>query len=121
MVDRDGLYVYVSVAGGITFRYDYRFNGRREALTIGRYGVGGMGLAKAREELAHAKDLLAQGVSPMSEKWRAKHKTKGVLSFGDFAVQYIEQADLFKTKTKFRITDVIEQGSVLEIRLKEVE
>ena len=28
-------------AGAISFRYDYRFNGRRETLTLGRYGRGG--------------------------------------------------------------------------------
>jgi hypothetical protein len=28
--DRDGMYVTVSPAGTVTFRYDYRLNGRRE-------------------------------------------------------------------------------------------
>lgn len=32
--DRDGMYVYVSTGGAISFRYDYRFNGRRETMTI---------------------------------------------------------------------------------------
>lgn len=36
--DRDGMYVAVSPVGTITFRYDYRLNGRRETLTLGRYG-----------------------------------------------------------------------------------
>ena len=40
--DRDGMYVTVSPAGTVTFRYDYRLNGRRETLTIGRYGVHGI-------------------------------------------------------------------------------
>lgn len=34
--DRDGMYVTVSTTGTVTFRYDYRLNGRRETLTIGR-------------------------------------------------------------------------------------
>ncbi|WP_441441204.1 Arm DNA-binding domain-containing protein [Brevundimonas vesicularis] len=46
--DRDGLYVYVSPGGAISFRYDYRFNGRRETLTLGRYGRGGLSLAHRR-------------------------------------------------------------------------
>lgn len=33
MTDRDGLYILVSPAGGIAFKYDYRFNGRRESVT----------------------------------------------------------------------------------------
>ena len=49
VADRDGMYVTVSPAGTITFRYDYRLNGRRETLTIGRYGPSGISLAKARE------------------------------------------------------------------------
>jgi len=26
------------MGGAISFRYDYRFNGRQEAVTLGRYG-----------------------------------------------------------------------------------
>ena len=42
VADRDGMYVTVSVAGTITFRFDYRLAGRRETLSIGRYGPGGV-------------------------------------------------------------------------------
>jgi len=42
LADRDGMYVTVSTAGTIAFRYDYRLNGRRETLTIGRYGPAGI-------------------------------------------------------------------------------
>jgi hypothetical protein len=35
--DRDGLYVAVTPSGVASFRYDYRINGRRETLAIGRY------------------------------------------------------------------------------------
>ncbi len=34
--DRDGMYVVVQPSGAIVFRYDYRLNGRRETLTLGR-------------------------------------------------------------------------------------
>lgn len=44
ITDRDGMYVYVSTGGAISFRYDYRFNGRRETLTLGRYGRAGLTL-----------------------------------------------------------------------------
>ena len=54
--DRDGLYAYVSPGGAISFRYDYRFNGRRETLTLGRYGRGGLSLAQARERLFEKAD-----------------------------------------------------------------
>ena len=42
MADRDGMYVTVLKSGGISFRYDYRLNGRRETLVIGQYGPGGI-------------------------------------------------------------------------------
>ncbi len=37
VVDRDGMYVVVSIKGTLTFRYDYRLAGRRETLTLGQY------------------------------------------------------------------------------------
>ena len=40
VTDRDGMYVYVTPGGTITFRLDYRLNGRRETLQLGRYGRG---------------------------------------------------------------------------------
>jgi Arm DNA-binding domain len=42
VTDRDGMYVTVSPVGTVTFRYDYRMNGRPETLTIGRYGADGL-------------------------------------------------------------------------------
>lgn len=47
--DREGLYVAVTPAGSISFRYNYSINGRQETITFGRYGVGGITLAEARE------------------------------------------------------------------------
>src|SRR5699024_11888272 len=42
--DREGLYVAVTPAGSISFRYNYSINGRQETITFGRYGVGGITL-----------------------------------------------------------------------------
>lgn len=38
VTDRDGMYVVVNPSGAVVFRYDYRMHGRRETLTLGRYG-----------------------------------------------------------------------------------
>ena len=43
-------------SGTVSFRYDYRINGRRETLVIGQYGRDGISLAEAREELIAAKE-----------------------------------------------------------------
>lgn len=52
VIDRDGLYVAVTPAGSISFRYNYSIDGRQETITFGRYGLGGITLAEAREGLA---------------------------------------------------------------------
>lgn len=70
VTDRDGIYVVVAISGTITFRYDYRMHGRRETLTIGRYGRTGISLAKARERCLDARRLVEAGVSPAQEKQR---------------------------------------------------
>ncbi len=72
--DRDGMYVTVPAADTATFRYDYRLNGRREILTIGRYGPGGISLALTREKLLDAKKAVAAGRSPALEKQREKRR-----------------------------------------------
>ncbi len=40
--DRDGLYVLVTPTGGIAFKSDYSFNGRRETVKFGAYGPTGL-------------------------------------------------------------------------------
>ena len=65
IADRDGMYVTVSPRGTITFRLDYRLNGRRETLTIGRYGSkDGISLLMARERCTEARKAIAEGRSP---------------------------------------------------------
>ncbi|CAM4207964.1 Arm DNA-binding domain-containing protein [Novosphingobium lubricantis] len=49
VTDRDGMYVRVVTNGTISFRYDYRINGRRETVTFGKYGLAGISLARARD------------------------------------------------------------------------
>jgi hypothetical protein len=47
--DRDGMCVRVMPSGAISFRLDYRLNGRRETVYLGKYGRDGISLARARE------------------------------------------------------------------------
>ena len=62
VADRDGLYVVVTPRGTISFRMDYRLNGRRETLTIGRYGtkdgISGSAHHLCRRLRAHAPAVL---------------------------------------------------------------
>ncbi len=80
--DRDGLYVAVTPAGAISFRYNYSINGRQETITFGRYGTGGITLSEAREQLGEAKKMIATGKSPAKEKARDKARVKDAETFG---------------------------------------
>jgi len=62
--DRDGMYVRVAPSGAISFRLDYRLNGRREAVYLGRYARDGISLAKAHELCIDARRAIAEGRSP---------------------------------------------------------
>ncbi|MFH4666342.1 tyrosine-type recombinase/integrase [Vibrio cidicii] len=87
--DRDGLYVAVTTAGSISFRYNYSINGRQETITFGRYGVGGITLAEARERLNEAKRMVTDGKSPAKEKARAKARMKDAETFGAWAQKWL--------------------------------
>lgn len=86
------MYVAVSPIGAITFRFDYRLNGRRETLTIGRYGPAGISLTMAREMLLDAKRAVAQGVSPALETQRAKRRLTAVMTFGEMLERWLADA-----------------------------
>ncbi|WP_269633978.1 tyrosine-type recombinase/integrase [Pelomonas sp. BJYL3] len=90
--DRDGMYATVSPGGTVTFRYDYRLNGRRETLTLGRYGADGISLAKARERVLEARRAVAEGVSPAQGKQREKRRLTEAKRFGEFTVRWSAEA-----------------------------
>jgi integrase len=90
--DRDGMYVVVQPSGAIVFRYDYRLNGRRETLTLGRYGPDGLSLARAREKLIDAKRAISEGRSPAQEKQHDKRRLKEAKRFGEFGEKWFQEA-----------------------------
>ncbi|HHE3513950.1 TPA: tyrosine-type recombinase/integrase [Pasteurella multocida] len=66
--DLNGLYIAVLPSGAKSFRFDYRFKGKRKTITFGKYGNDGISLAEAREMLVEARKQLAQGICPASYK-----------------------------------------------------
>lgn len=92
--DRDGLYVAVLTSGSVSFRYDYRINGRRETLVIGQYGRDGISLAEAREELIAAKKLLKAGQSPAAAKRDGIKKIRGAETFAVHTDAYMKHVTL---------------------------
>ncbi|HQS59613.1 MAG TPA: tyrosine-type recombinase/integrase [Gallionellaceae bacterium] len=85
--DRDGLYVMVLPSGSISFRYNYKINGRYETLTIGKYG--NISLAEARELLVEAKKSISTGSSPARAKAREKKKLVVADTFGEWAETWL--------------------------------
>lgn len=100
--DRDGMYAAVSPKGTITFRYDYRLNGRRETLTIGRYGPGGLSLSEARELCLAARGMVAKRLSPALEKRRTKRRNAEAEKFGEFATRWITEAKMAESTRSMR-------------------
>src|SRR3546814_11885613 len=72
--DRDGMYVRVGTNGTISFRLDYRLNGRRETVTFGKCGPSDLSLARAREKCIDAKRMVQEGLSPSIDKQRDKRR-----------------------------------------------
>ena len=102
VTDRDGMYVAITPTGSISFRFDYRINGRRETLTIGRYGYGGISLAAARGKLLQAKQLLRDGISPALQKRREKARGPETKTFGDHATQWLYGATMAESTRAMR-------------------
>jgi len=102
LTDRDGMYVAVLPTGTRAFRYDYRLNGRRETLAIGRYDPArrvtrdpdlleyGMGLSlrEARTLLDRARRDVERGVSPSRAKVEKRTAASESLNFGGWADKY---------------------------------
>jgi len=102
VADRDGMYVTVSPVGTVTFRYDYRLNGRRETLTIGRYGPDGLSLARARERCLEARRAVVEGRSPSQEKQRQKRRLAEAKTFGEFTVRWAAEARMADSTRSMR-------------------
>lgn len=92
--DRDGLYVLVTTTGCVSFRYDYRLNGRRETFVVGRYSPRGLTLALAREKCLDARKAVQRGESPAQVKQTEKHRQKASRTFCDYAEEWFREAGL---------------------------
>ncbi|MCP5000999.1 MAG: tyrosine-type recombinase/integrase [Hyphomicrobiales bacterium] len=102
--DRDGMYAYVPPTGAISFRYDYRLNGRRETLVIGKFGRNGISLATAREKCTDARRLVREGQSPAQERQREKQRLREAKSFGQFAEKWFADARMAESTKAMRRT-----------------
>ena len=106
IADAQGLYVNVATSGTKSFRYDYRLDGKRETLTIGRYEEGTpsraaneldgldfgnvLSLADARALHDRAKRMVKAGVSPSKTKIEKRTVAADAQTFGAWADKYFE-------------------------------
>jgi integrase len=103
VADRDGMYVTVSPKGTITFRLDYRLNGRRETLTMGRYGAkDGISLLMARERCMEARQGHRRRAVPQPEKQREKRRMSEAKTFEQFTNRWFEEARMAESTKSMR-------------------
>lgn len=67
LADGGGLHLFVTPAGGITWRIKYRMEGKEKIYSIGPYPL--ISLAVARVELGEVKALLLENKDPVTERW----------------------------------------------------
>ncbi|MGO7769838.1 tyrosine-type recombinase/integrase [Rhizobium ruizarguesonis] len=91
LADANGLYLYVSAAGGKSWRLDYNFFGKRKTLTLG--GYPSLTLAEARSQRDEAKRKLAEGLDPSLAKKRQQLEAKAAAgnTFGLMADEFIDK------------------------------
>jgi len=106
VTDRDGMHAAVTPTGVISFRYQYRVNGRQEVLTIGRYSAEAartltrapdaleygmdVSLAEARTLLARARRQVERGESPSKTKVEKRTALAEAFTFGGWAEAYFK-------------------------------
>ena len=66
LTDGAGLYLYVSAAGGKSWRWDYRYGCKGKTMALGQYPH--VPLAQTQERHAEGRRLLATGIDPMDKR-----------------------------------------------------
>ena len=126
VADALGLYVSIAPSGSKSFRFDYRLDGKRETLTVGRYEDGTpsrsqdelpgldfgrvVSLADARALHDRARRMVQAGVSPSRVKVEKRLQKEEADTFGGWASRYLE----FKADPKSG--DEMLADSTLELR-----
>jgi integrase len=93
LADEKGLYLLLQPTGGKLWRFDYRFGGKRKTLALGAYPD--VSLKAAREKLADARTLLADGVDPALNR-KAQKSAKALSAANSFEVVAREWFAKFK-------------------------
>jgi integrase len=89
LADGGGLHLFITPAGGATWRVKYRIDGKEKLYSIGTYPL--ISLAAARVELAEIKGLLREGKDPVSHRRvsRASHAASSDTTFRAVAGEWL--------------------------------
>jgi integrase len=71
LADSDGLSLFVSANGAKAWHFRFTWGGKRDRMSFGSYPA--LSLKEARELRDEARNLLAKGVNPHSERKRKRH------------------------------------------------
>jgi integrase len=138
VADQQGLYVAVTRTGVVSFRFDYRINGRRETLVLGQYdstlgakkprdlgqldyGLS-LTLAEARLLMTRARRSVEQGESPSRDKVEKRVEAAEALTFGRWAEKYFAEAKLAESTRAMR-RSIYDRNLAVEfgrLRLEEI-
>ena len=89
--DGKGLFIEIRPNGSKLWRYQYRLGNKQKLFAIGSYPD--TGLAKARDELKWARDLVEKGIDPVYERrsLKAQQIAEGEKTFKALAEQWINK------------------------------
>ncbi|WP_238930333.1 tyrosine-type recombinase/integrase [Vibrio harveyi] len=89
LTDRDGLYCRVSKTGSISFFMRYQYNGKADALTLGKYPS--LSLAEARRQNIELRSALNDGVNPKIKKKIEVSENQTALTLNDLCDMWYEK------------------------------
>jgi len=88
IADFDGLFLLVTPKGSKLWKFKFRFGGKENRLSFGKYPY--VTLQQARQKRDEARSLLARGIDPAAErkKDKAEQLAQSEHSFANFAAKY---------------------------------
>lgn len=118
VADRDGMYAAVTVAGRVSFRYDYRIHGRRETIVLCTYDstIGAKAARdvdkvdfrhgslpwEARTLLARVRRMVERGEWPARAKSTRRAAAATELTFGAWTEKYFAEVPLAESTEVMR-------------------
>lgn len=89
LYDRDGLYIIITSRGSKLWRYKFRLHSKEYTYAIGKYPQ--VSLQQARQELAQARELVAQGINPTHARklHQAQNTDQAQNTFATIAEEFI--------------------------------